>query len=226
MSTQTMNSLVDLFAAPAGVFERISEKSLSVWLPLGILIASVTGIMAWYFLTIDLYQFMETTLTMTGQDPEAAGLDLMMEQASIIRIVSIVQTVVITLIYLLLLALFFFLAAMLIAEEKLSFGKFFAVVAWGSLPSLLSYLSMGVSYALADSYVYIAFLDKTSLASLIGATVETPNFQLLTSITVGSVWSFALFGLAFRVLTRCSVTAAVIVALIPVAIQYGLMLLL
>jgi hypothetical protein len=75
---------------------------------------------------------------------------------------------------------------------------------------------------MATEYVYVAFLDKTTLASLMGMGLDHANFDIASSLSVSVIWSYVLYGLGFARITRCSATTAVVVGLIPPAIQFGL----
>jgi hypothetical protein len=222
MSNLAIASLLDVFAAPKLVFDRIREKTISPWIPFLLLLILSTAIYGWYFMTVDMYQFMETSMTISGQEIDRAGFEEIMKTENIIRWVSVASAAIGIIVVFLIMALFFFLAATLIAEEKLRFGQFFSLVSWGSLPSLISLLSVVVSYALASDFIYLGLLDKTALSSLLGMSIESANFDIASAVSVGAIWSFVLYGYGFARITRCGVTAAVIVGLIPPAIQYGL----
>lgn len=222
MSTLAANSLLDIFASPLQVFQRIREKSISAWWPLLILLGATTAVYGWYFMSVDLYQFMETSMVISGQTPAPEEMDAIMQGASVIRIVSLVSASVGSLVMFLLLALFFFLAATLIAEEKFSYGQFLSLIAWSSLPAMITLLSTGVTYGLADGFVYLTELDKTSLASLLGMSLEQSNYDLASNVTIANIWSYVLFGVGFSILTRSSAVASTIVALIPPVLHFGL----
>ncbi|EAR10531.1 YIP1 family protein [Reinekea blandensis] len=222
MSTNTLSALTDVFAAPQQVFLSIRNRTLSPWWPLLILIASTLAVFGWYFFTIDLYPFMETSIQISGQVTSPEEIDLMLQNESVIRIASVASAGIGSLVVYLIVALYFFLAATLVAEEKFSFGQCLSLVAWGSLPGLISILSSAVSYGLADGFVYLTDIDKTSLASLLNMTYDEANFDVASALTVGNVWAYALYGYGFSVLTRSSVTTATIVGLIPPLLHYGL----
>jgi hypothetical protein len=222
MSNPAFNSFLDIFAAPNAVFDRIREKSISPWMPFLLMVILSTAVYGWYFMTVDMYQFMETSMSISGQEISTADFEAMMQTESIIRGVSIGSAAIGMVVVYLLLALFYFLAATLIAEEKLSFGQFFSVVAWASLPGLLGLLSVALTYALSSDFAYITQLDKTSLSSLLGMSLDSANFDLAAGVSVGAVWSYVLYGMGFARVTRCGVVTAIIVGLIPPAIQFGL----
>jgi hypothetical protein len=224
VSQNTINSFVDIFVTPTVVFNRIKEKSIAPWWPLLLMVGSSAAITIWYFLSVDLYQFMEVSMLMSGQEPSPAELDQILQAETDIRISSAAIGSVSFVIIYLILALYFFLVAMLVAEDKIAYGRWMSVIAWGSLPSLLSVISMGVSYALTvPEFALMQSLDKTSLASVMGLTWEDGHFNVLSTITIGALWSYALYGVGFKALSRCSVTTAVVVGLIPPVLQFGLM---
>jgi len=217
-----MGSFLDIFAAPNDVFNRIREKTLSAWLALIIVLLVSTATMAWYFMTVDLYQFMETSMAISGQTATSAELDTILQQEGVIRIVSTVTTSVSSLVMFFILGLFFFLAALVAAEEKITYGQCLAVVAWGSVPGLISVFSMAISWFLANDFVYLTALDQTSLANLLGMTVNSPNFDVFSIFSVGTIWSYALFGIGFAKITRSSAVTATVVGIIPPTIHIGL----
>lgn len=224
MSQNVVNSLLDVFASPLVVFNRIKDKTLSAWIPLLLIVGLSAAVTTWYFLTIDLYQFMEVSMLMSGQEASPAELDQILKAESIIRISSAAIGSLSSLVIYLVLALYFFLISLLVAEDKTSFGQWLSVIAWGSLPSLLSLLSIGVSYALIiPEFALIQSLDKTSVAALLGLNWNDAYFNMLSTATVGAIWSYVLYGVGFKVLTRCKTATAVIVGLVPVLIQFGLL---
>lgn len=223
----SLNAWVDIIAAPTQVFDSIREKKISSWLPLLVLIATVAAVSGWYFFTIDMYQFFETSMVMSGQDVNPQEIDLILQNEMIIRITSTVFGAIGTVVIWLLYALFFFLAAMLVAEQKLTFGQFFAMVIWASVPTLLSYISIAVSYAaVVPEFVLFQSLDKLSFASLLGYAPEDTYFNLLSGLSLVVLWMFALLGIGFARITQCKPVTATIVTLIPFFVQYGLMALL
>jgi len=222
MSSLTLNSFVDTFASPNAVFDRIREKTISSWAPFILVLLATLGVMTWYFMTIDMYAFMETSMAVSGREVPQADFEKMMSNESVMRIGSSATIAITFGVMYLVLALFFFLAATLVAEEKYTFGQFFALICWASLPGLLSTISMGISYMAASDFVYLSFLDKTSLSSILGMTIESANYDVATAITAGTVWSYALYGVGFARITRCSAVTATIIGIIPPALHYGL----
>lgn len=222
MSTQQLNSLLDTFAAPQLVFKRIREKSISFWIPLSVLVLGTLLVYGWYFMSVDMYQFMETSMLISGQSASPDEMDLILQNEAVLRIVPTASAVIGTLVVLLIMALYFFLAAALLAEERYGFGQFLSLVAWGSLPGLITLLSTGVTYALSDEFLYLTELDKTSLATILGMSYDSANFNLASALTVGNVWSYVLYGVGFSILTRTSTVTTTIVAVIPPAIHFGL----
>ncbi|MDN3649887.1 YIP1 family protein [Reinekea marina] len=219
-----LNSLVDTFASPVVVFNRIKENTLSAWIPLLILVAATAGVSFWYFLSIDLYQFMEASMIMSGQEVNPEELSQILQAEAIIRWSSASIGAVATLVVYLIIALYFFLMSMLVAEDKIGFGRWMAVVAWGSLPSLISLISIAVSYAMVTpGFELFQALDKTSVASIMGLSFDDANFNVLSTLTLGTVWAYVLYGLGFKVLTRCKPITAVVVGVVPALIQFGLM---
>ena len=222
MSSSTANSFLDIFASPIQVFDRIREKQLSAWLPLLTLVVLSTALMAWYMMSVDLYQFMETSMILGGKTPTSDELDTVLQQGNILRIVTIATSGIGSIVVYLLLALFFFLAGLVVAEEKISYGQFLSVVAWGSLPSLISALSSVVSMIIANDFVFITALDKTSLASILGMTIDSDYYDIASIVSIGTVWSYVLYGVGFAIVTRSSVVTGSIVGVIPPAIHFGL----
>ena len=218
----SIKSLVDIIAVPSQVFDRIHKHQLSAWLPLTVLLVAIAAVYSWYFFTIDLYSFMETSMQTAGHEVVPEELEVILKQESVIRIASVASAVIFSALIYLLVAFYYYLAATLVAEEKLSFRLLLALVCWASVPHLLSVISFAASYALSSDYVYLSLLDKTSLANILGLGLTTPHFDLYSAITIGSIWSYALSGYGFFRLVRCSVITAIIVAIIPALLQFGL----
>ena len=215
-------SFVDIFLSPQLVFDRIRTKSLPFWPPLLVIIAVLSSFMAWYFMTVDMNAYMETTLVLADQEMTPEAFDAALATANVVRIISPIAAPLMSLVIYLILASFFFLAATLVAEEKFRFGQFFTLVCWASLPGLLSTLSMAVSYAASSDFVFINLLDKTNLASLKGLAIGDANFALYASVSIGAIWSYLLYGLGFARLTGSSAMTATLVALVPPLVQFSL----
>jgi hypothetical protein len=215
-------SFVDIFSSPQLVFDRIRAKSLPFWPPLLVIVAVLSAFMAWYFMTVDMNAYMETTLVLADQEMTPEAFDAAMATANIVRIISPIAAPLVSLLIYLILATFFFLAATLVAEEKFRFGQFFTLVCWASLPGLVSTLSMAVSYAVSPDYVFLNLLDKTNLASLMGLAIGDATFALYASVSIGAIWSYLLYGLGFARITGSAAVTATLVGLVPPAVQFSL----
>lgn len=222
----SLQAWVNVIAAPTQVFDPIRDKKLSAWFPFFILLLVIGAMSGWYFFTADMYQFMETSMVMSGQEVNPQELDLILQNEMIIRVSSVIGGVVGSIVIWLLLALFFFLTALLVAEQKLSFGQFFSMVIWASVPMLFTYISMAVSYNMAlPEFVLFQTLDKLSFANLLGYGPEDVYFNVLASLSPITLWTYALLGLGFAHITQCKAITATIVTLIPFFVQYGLLVL-
>ncbi len=222
MSDVGLKSLLDVFATPSFVFDRIHNRQLSAWFPFILLLVFTAIVFGWYFFSVDMYSFLESSLIHQGQKVVPEDLEITLQQEDIIRWVSVGGTVLGTIIFYLIIALYFFLAATLVAEEKLMFKQLFALICWASIPGLITLLSMAVSYSLSTEYVYFSALDKTNLASLLGINFTDKSYDFYSTISVASIWCYTLYGYGFYRLVRCSIVSAVVVAVIPAAIHLGL----
>lgn len=222
MANASLTSMVDIFAAPNQVFDKIREKSISPWPAFFVVFVLAATVYGWYFLTADMYQYLEASMLAAGQVVNPEELNLMVQQESLIRYASAVTSPLTILFMYLILALLFFLAAMLVAEEKLRYGQFFTLVAWANMPTLLSLLSSGLSYGISDGFIWLGALDKTSLANLLSMDITAANYDVASTLTAAVIWSYVLMAMGFARITRCSAVTATIVGIIPPVIQFGL----
>jgi hypothetical protein len=54
MASPKLTSLLDIFAAPNQVFDRIRNFAISFWLPLVVMVVAMVAVTGWYFLTVDM----------------------------------------------------------------------------------------------------------------------------------------------------------------------------
>jgi hypothetical protein len=226
MAGKLMTNLYSIFISPVNIFSQIKGNALGAKLPFLWIVGSSCSVLIWYFLTIDMYRFIEVTVLMSGQELSSSGLNLVLKAELFIRLVSAAATCVALIVAYLVITFYFWIVGEFVAKNRITYTQWLSVVFWGSLPTLLSVFSIAISYALIyPDFAPLQSLDTTSFAKLFSLSDANVYFNILSTVTIGSLWSYSLYCIGFKVLTRCKTFTAIIVCFALGFIQIGLLML-
>lgn len=179
------------------------------------------AIFGWYFLTVDIEQFVVSAAVQGGTPMPPEALSAVTEQADLIRLVTLISATVTQVGLPFLIALYCSLISNTVSEERSTFGQWLAVATWSALPALIiGMLSMSVSMIIAqDAFVTIEALDRTTLNNLaLHLAPQDPGYFLANAISIGSLWSWLVSVLGFSIVAKTSRRTAAIVMAAPLVV--------
>ncbi|MGQ4582737.1 YIP1 family protein [Lysobacter sp. F60174L2] len=220
-----MSHLVDIFLQPGKVFVDLKEKP-TFWLPL-LLVSLASGVMVLlYYSTVDPEWFANHMLLASGKDLTAAEMEQVrasMPGARAMGYIGAPSAVIVTVVVSLLYALYFMLAGK-IAGAATSFRHGLSLVSWSSMPVLLGVVVAIIGIAMMEPQTGLESLMLTNVDPLlVQLPADHPWSSLAKGFSLLNIWSWFLLALGWRTWTRSGWLQAVIVAVLPSAVIYGVM---
>lgn len=219
----SLQAVVDSFTAPTQAFARVRDRSVSAWVPLLLILLSTVAVTTWYFTTVDPQAFMAEQMALSGQTMSPEELAVASEQMARFLPFSGVMPVLFMLVVYALTALYLHMVASVATDAELKYGRWFSLVCYAFLPSLVGIVTIAVGYALAGGdYVSFATLDLTSLNNLLLHWPQSnPWTRLINALSLTNLWIAALMVVGFRTLTAASWGGAAATVLIPLILLFG-----
>lgn len=222
MSTNAAAISLQMFYEPGKAFAALRDKSRG-WLPLLAIMGGSAAIMYWYFQTVDFSWMIDQTAANTP--------DLTAEQREAMQKVMsptvmtwsalggiLIGTPVVYALY----ALYYLLAGKFIGSD-ISYGKWFALTAWTSLPRLLVLPLMALQIMTSGGRVAMEDLSMVSLNYLLLQLPAThPWAGLFNSLDIPLLWSVVLTVIGLRVWTGRSLATCITISVLPVVVIFGL----
>lgn len=218
-----MSKLVDIFLQPGRVFEAERERPTFV-VPLATVALLTVAFTLAYFLRVDPAWYADNMLANLGRELTAqetaafkAGMPSTQTQAVLGAVMGALAVVAANA----LVALYVWIAAK-VTGRTLGFRHGMSLSAWSGMPMVL-----GLLVALAGA---LTMSPQTALESLMLTNVDpllvdlpadhrwnrlAQGFNLLT------LWALVLFALGWRTWTRSSWVQAIVVALLPTLVVFG-----
>ncbi|MFZ5656758.1 MAG: YIP1 family protein [Pseudomonadota bacterium] len=218
-----MSKLVDLFLQPARVFEAERERPTFL-VPLAIVVLLTAAFTLAYFMRVDPAWYNEHVLASLGRElsaTEAAQVKASMPGPRTQGVIAAVMGAVAVVVASVLVALYVWLAAK-VTGRALGFRHGMSLSTWSGLP-----MALGLLVALAGA---LTMAPQTALESLMLTNVDpllvdlpadhrwnrlAQGFNLLT------LWTLWLFALGWKTWTRSSWGQAIVVALLPTLLVFG-----
>lgn len=219
-----MGTVVDIFLQPGKAFADLRDRPTFV-VPLLLLAGLSAAFTLAYFLRVDPTWYADHMFDATRGDmsaKEIAQAKEMMPGARVMGWVGAAGSVVAVAIATLLTALYVWIAAK-ITGHALSYRHGLGLSAWSAMPTVL-----GLLVALIGA---LTMSPQTSLESLMLTNVDPLLVdldadhrwnRLAQSFNLLTFWSVFLMALGWRVWTRSSWLQAIVVALIPTIVIYGI----
>lgn len=220
-----MSKLVDIFLQPGRVFQAERERPTFL-VPLAIVVLLTAAFTLAYFMRVDAGWYAEHMIANMGRElsaQDAAALKANMPGARTQGIIGTVMGAIAVVAANAVVALYVWLAAK-VTGRALGFRHGMSLSAWSGMP-----MALGLLVALAGA---LTMAPQTALESLMLTNVDpllvdlpsdhrwnrlAQGFNLLT------LWALALFALGWRVWTRSSWLQAIVVALLPTLLVFGVM---
>ena len=218
-NTSPVSALTTMFYDPRRAFAMLAPKR-HAWLPLVLLVMSITVLMFWYFSVVD-FSWLADQMFAAIKDATRR------EQAKAVMSKSMMQTTTVIsslLTYPAICALggVYFMIVGKSTNKDVSFGTGFALSAWAYVPALLMLPLGAVAIAMASGgQLGFSELNPLSVNQLFFHHEMThPMAGVLDSINVISLWTMFLLVTGYQVWAKASRSAALKVVLIPYAIVY------
>ncbi|RJG19098.1 YIP1 family protein [Massilia cavernae] len=222
MSNNVAAIPLQILVEPSKAFAAIRERS-HTWLPLLTVMFGSALMIWWYFQTVDFAWLMNHTMAsqpdMTDEQRQAAqGI---MSQTTM-GWMSVAGALIVTPVIYAIFALYYLLAGKFLGSD-ISFGKWFALTAWASLPRLLVLPLMAMQIMTSGGQVPMEDLSMTSLNFLLFQLPQShPWAGFLTNIDLAMLWSVVLSVIGLRVWTARSLATCVTISLLPLVLVFGL----
>lgn len=222
MSTNAAAISLQMFYEPGKAFAAIREKSHS-WLPLLAIMAGSAAMLYWYFQTVDFAWMVDQaaagTPDMTAEQREAMHKVM---SPTLMTWSALGGVLLGTPIAYALYALYYLLAGKFIGSD-ISYGKWFALTAWTSLPRLLVLPLMALQIMTSGGRVAMEDLSMVSLNFLLlHLPAAHPWAGFFNSLDLPLLWSVVLTVIGLRVWTGRSLATCITISVLPVAIIFGL----
>lgn len=222
MSNNVAAIPLQIFIEPSKAFAAIRERS-HTWLPLLAVTLGCAAMIWWYFQTVDFAWLMNHTLSaqpdLTDEQRQAA--QGMMSQSTM-GWMAIAGTLIGTPLIYAVYALYYLLAGKFLGSD-ISFGKWFALTAWISLPRLLVFPLMAMQIMTSGGQVAMEDLTMTSLNFLVFQLPQShPWAGFLSNIDLPMLWTVVLSVIGLRVWTNRSLATCITVTLLPLVIIFGI----
>lgn len=222
-----MNMIINIFASPGEVFASLKERPrfLVAWL----LIALASALAQYfYFSGVDIAWFFEERM-LANENTTQVTVDETVQfmtafpQAGL-AIAFAVFAAIVSLIVFLIQALYFKIAS-LITRDGLRYHHMVALVSWASMPVLLTSIASIVKILTSDvSLMPQTDVNPLTFWGLLG--LEPLGAGALDGIVMSAdpmaIWSLVLLILGYKIMSGKDWGTALIVAIIPTAVIYGL----
>ena len=220
-TTSSFSTLIAIFSEPSKAFDAVARSSMLL-LPLLSIIGCSAFLIVWYYQSVDM-AWLQDKLTVAMTDPAAREAAKCFMKRSTMMSISAVSILVVVPLMFSVSALYYVIIAK-IKKLEFGFGKWFAFVAWASVPTLLS-LPLGAMQILLANHGQLepGQLNPVSLNSLvlhIGTGLRWAS--LADSISLITVWTVVLSVIGFQQWSKSSRAASIVIVLIPYVVIYGI----
>lgn len=222
MVAQALPDLGRVIIEPAPTFARLKEKP-NGWLPLLVSLLLSVAIMYWWTSTLDYGWFREHMIAMRPDlKPEAQAAMAKFLSPTSMLVSTVGGAVIGTLVLIALTAVYFLIAARMIGSQ-IGYGKWFAFVAWSSVPRLLVVPLMALQIATSHGQLAPEDLNMVSLNFLVFHLPPTNHWaSILTSIDLAAFWTIALAAIGLKAWTGRPTGTCLTIAALPYVVIYGL----
>jgi hypothetical protein len=212
-----LDTAINILVSPSEAFEQIRQRPTKLF-PLALIVVSTVIALVWYFNIIDFAWYVDDTLANANIDEnnidDARDAMLSMSQNTFM-LFGVIGGSLGTVVYYVLQSAYLALISALTGDGQ-KFSRWFSLVCWTALPSLLAIVGMLVTIALSPNGQLSAFdLNPLTLRNL---GIETANDSLNTlfaSINLTMVWSIGLLTLGYQQWQKSSLAKAIVVILAP-----------
>lgn len=223
-----MTKLVDIFLQPSKVFaqEREHPTFLVPWM---VLVVFTVAFTLAYFLRVDPAWYADHMLDASATEmtaKQAAQAKAMMPGARTMAAFGAVGGVVSLALMFAITGLYFWLAAK-VTGRQLGYRHGLSLATWSAMPAVLGAVIALVGALMMTPQTGIESLMLTHVDPLlISIPKGEPGRRLAQNADLLSLWTVFLGALGWRVFTRSGWLQAIVVAVLPLAVMYGILALL
>lgn len=217
-----LQNLIDILAAPAGVFERLKQKP-SILFPLLLVTLAVASIQPGYIYLTDYNYLIDQLVEQAmASNPQARESELRTSLSNLSREVLAISGTVGVLVLVPLISVLYawylgFIARF--SSSEYGFRHWLSLTAWTGIPTLLTAIAAwAVILSSSNGQIPQSSLQPLSLDALLA--LDPPN-TMLQNLGLPQLWSLGLCVLGYRSFTGKSLTHAAIVALAPYVLIFG-----
>lgn len=218
-----LHNLIDIFAAPAAVFERL--KSRPHWLlPLLLVTIATASIQIGYVTTTDFNYLVDQLIEQTlASNPNARASEVRAAMENLNpMLIGISGSVAVVVIVVVINCLYAGYLSFLnkFSTQELGYRHWLALSTWSGMPALLTALAAWVvMLGSSNGQVPQSALQPLSINGLLNLQ---SNNTLLQNLSLPQFWSMALVVLGYRSYTGVDWIRAALAALAPYAVIYGI----
>jgi len=225
-----MSHLINIFLEPAKVFTALKEKP-TFWAPF-LLVAGLTVVSTLaYFMTVDPAWFAEHQVAqMLAQNPEMTKEQIAQAQAFMpgARVSGYIGAPVAALFLGIVFAIYglYYLLAGKVTGNAVSYKHGLALAAWASVPMTLASLVVIGGVLTSSNQTPFESLQLLNIDPLLVQLPAGHDWSTLAkSFSLLNFWTWFLAALGWKTWFRTGWTQAVVVALLPSLVIYGVMVL-
>lgn len=224
-STSATSGLVDIITNPSKALIAADTEPKRMWLPfvLAMLIPIILSV--YYFSIVDMdwmFQQVQAASAAQGQEVPEEAREFM--TSTIFMGSAVVGTIVMVAAMTALSAFYLLMVAKFTSEDTRSFGKWFSLSAWSSVPNTLAALLMIIYFAAMGNNQMgledVSFFSANSL--LTHYPSGTPQAGYFGAITPFLFWSVWLVAMGLKLWTDRTMGKSLFIAALPYALVYGI----
>ncbi|HEU4620161.1 MAG TPA: YIP1 family protein [Gammaproteobacteria bacterium] len=218
-----LDTLANIYLAPAAAFAALKERPTSL-LPVLALIVASCAVTLWYYSGVDISWLLERSLDPAQMTPQVQkALASSATRYAAMGSSSVAAALILLVVFLVNAGYLSFVS--LLTNDGMRFRQWFSLVAWSSLPGLLSQLAALVNLAVSDiSHLPQERLNPLSFASLLDLDLAGAGrgTMILASMDPLALWTLALMTVGYRLWTGKGFAASALIVAAPLLVVVAL----
>lgn len=224
----TLTVAVNIFASPNEAFAAIRERT-RFWFPLLLILVGLFAVTFIYTNGVDILWSTEQQIRASDPDLTDAQIEqVVAATASIpqtaLAVIGAAATVLVVLVIYLLYALYLKIVSAVL-KDGILYKQWFGLVAWCSMPALLSSLATLVNLLANDiTLMPQTEINPLSFVNLFGLDMESAGTvdQIVANLDITSAWALILTILGYRAWTGKNLALAAFIVTAPYILIVGL----
>ncbi len=212
----TVSMFSNIITNPIPVFNSIKLKT-SFMAPLILLSVLTATLLFMYYKQIDPVWFVDYIIASSGEDMAPDQIEQMRKimKPENMMVFGAVGAVIMIIVVMLVQSLYLLIVGNT-QNIDVSFGEWFSLTAWTSVPAILLGIMMIFNLTIGDnSQLAPELLNPISFASLFGMEGPGSLYKVMTSISLITFWGMYLLAVGYRHWSGASWTASTLIIAIP-----------